>query len=75
MLKDESFNKEIKEQLKSFMKTNENEDTTVQNHWDAAKAVPREKMHCNTNIHPKIGKNSNTKANLTLKGPGEKNSK
>ena len=31
------------EELKRFMKTNENEDTTVQNLWDAAKAVLREK--------------------------------
>ena len=43
MLKDERVNQDIKEELKSFMKTNENEDTTVQNHWDAAKAVLRRK--------------------------------
>ena len=29
--------------LKRFMETNENEDTTVQNLWDAAKAVLRGK--------------------------------
>ena len=32
-------NQEIKEELKRFMETKENEDTTVQNLWDAAKAV------------------------------------
>ena len=39
LLKDERVNQEIKEELKRFMETNENEDTTIQNLWDAAKAV------------------------------------
>ena len=34
---------EIKEELKRFMETNENEHTTVQNLWDAAKTVLRGK--------------------------------
>ena len=36
--KDERINQEIREELKRFMETNENEDTTVQNLWDTAKA-------------------------------------
>ena len=43
LLKDERVTQEIKEELKRFMETNENEDTTVQNLWDAAKAVLRGK--------------------------------
>ena len=43
LLKDERVNQEIKEELKRFMETNENEDTTIQNLWDAAKAVLRGK--------------------------------
>ena len=43
LLKDERVNQEIKEELKRFIETNENEDTTVQNLWDAAKAVLRGK--------------------------------
>ena len=39
LLKDERVNQEIKEELKRLMETYENEDTTVQNLWDAAKAV------------------------------------
>ena len=39
LLKDERVNQEIEEELKGFMETNENEDTTVQNLWDTAKAV------------------------------------
>ena len=52
------------------METDENEDTTIQNLWDAAKAVLRGKY--NTSIHSKTGKNSNTKANLSHKGAREK---
>ena len=43
LLKDERVNQEIREELKRFMEANENEDTTVQNLWDTAKAVLREK--------------------------------
>ena len=42
-VKDEIVNQEIKEELKRFMESNENEHTTVQNLWDAAKAVLRGK--------------------------------
>ena len=37
------INQEIREELKRLMETNENEDTTVQNLWDTAKAVLRGK--------------------------------
>ena len=43
LLKDERVYEETQEKLKRFMETNENEDTTVQNLWDAAKAVLRRK--------------------------------
>ena len=32
-------NNEIKEEIKKYLETNENEPTTVQNLWDTAKAV------------------------------------
>ena len=41
LLKDERVNQEIREELKRFMETNENEDTIIQNLWDTAKAVLR----------------------------------
>ena len=43
LLKDEWVNQEIREELKRYMETNENEDTTIQNLWDIAKAVLRGK--------------------------------
>ena len=70
LLKDERVNQEIREELKRFMETNENEGSTVQNLWDTAKAVLRE-IHRNTSIPQKIGKNSNIQANLAPIGTGE----
>ena len=37
-----------------------------------SKSSPEGETHLNTSIHPKTGKNSNTKANLEPKGAGEK---
>ena len=49
------------------METNKNEDTTIQNLWDTAKAVVKGKP-CNTSIPQETGKSSNTKSNLAPKG-------
>ena len=54
------------------MKTNENEDKTVQNLWDTAKAVLRGKYITIQASLKKLEKNSNTQANLTPKGTGER---
>ena len=41
LLKDERVNQENRRDLKRFMQTNANEDTTVQHLWDTVKAVRR----------------------------------
>ena len=43
MLRNDSINQKIKNQIKQFMETNENESTTLHNLWDTAKAVLRGK--------------------------------
>ena len=40
-LNNQQVTKEIKREIKKFLETNDNEKTTTQNQWDAAKAVPR----------------------------------
>ena len=44
LLNNEWFNNEIKEEIKKFLETNENEHTRVQNLWATAKAVLRGKL-------------------------------
>jgi hypothetical protein len=43
LLNDQWAIDEIKEEIKTFMEVNENENTTEQNLWDTAKAVLRRK--------------------------------
>ena len=47
-------NHTIREELKRFMKTNENEDRTVQNLCNS-KSGPKREIHCDTSIPQKIG--------------------
>ena len=44
LLNNQWITKEIKEQIKKYLKTNENKSTTIRNLWDAAKAVLRGKF-------------------------------
>ena len=41
LVKNQSVNKEIKMEIKKCLETNNNENTTIQNLWDTAKAVLR----------------------------------
>ena len=44
LLKNQWVNEEIKKEIKRYLETNDNEDTSTQNPWDAAKAVLRGKF-------------------------------
>ena len=43
-LKNQQVTEEIKRKIKKFLETNNNENTTTQNLWDAAEAVLRGKF-------------------------------
>ena len=44
LLNDQEVSEEIKEEIKKYLETNDNESTTTQNLWDAAKAAVRGKF-------------------------------
>ena len=44
LLNNQEITEEIKEEIKKYLEANDNEDTTTQNLWDAAKAVLSRKM-------------------------------
>ena len=44
LLNNQEITEEIKEEIKKCIETNENENTTIQNLWDAAKSVLRGKF-------------------------------
>ena len=44
LLNNQEITEEIKEEIKKYLETNGNENTTTQNLWDAAKAVLRGKF-------------------------------
>ena len=48
---------EIKREIKKFLETNDNENMTIQNLWDAAKAVLRGKFVAIQSYHNKQEKN------------------
>ena len=39
LLNNQEINEEIKEEIKKYLETSDNENTMIQNLWDAAKAV------------------------------------
>ena len=44
LLNNQEITEEIKEEIKNYLETNDNENTVAQNVWDAAKAVLRGKF-------------------------------
>ena len=68
LLKDERVNQDIREELERFMETIENENTTVQNLWDTAKAVLRGKYIPIQASLKKLEKTQIHKLTLHLKG-------
>ena len=64
LLNNQWITEEIKEEVKKYLETNDNKDTTLQNLWDATKAVLRGKFIA---IKAYLGKQEKAQINnLTL---------
>ena len=65
LLNNEWVKNKIREEIKNFLETNENELTTTQNPWDTAKAVLRGKFIAIQAYLKKDRNSSNKQANPT----------
>ena len=68
LLNNEWVNNKIKEKIKRYLETNENEDTTIQNLWDTGKAILRGKFKHYGPISKKQEKVQINNLTLYLKG-------
>ena len=62
-------NQEITEEIKKYLKTNDNENAMIQNLWDTAKAVLRGQFIA---IQSYLKKQEKSQINLTPKGTRER---
>ena len=56
-LDNQQVTEEIKKEFKKFLEANDNENTTTQNLWDAAKASPKREVYSNTILPQETVKN------------------
>ena len=64
LLNNQEITEEIKKEIKKYLETNDNENTTIQNLWNAAKAVLRGKFIA---IQAHLKKQEKSQSNLTPK--------
>ena len=76
LLNNQWITEEIKEKIKKYLETNENESMMIQNLWNAANAVLRGKQQYSNTIWPQeTRKISNKQPNLTPKATRERRTK
>ena len=69
LLNNQEITEEIKGEIKKYLETNDNENTTIQNLWDVAKAVLRGKFIA---IKSYLKKQEKSQSNLPPKGTRER---
>ena len=67
LLNNQEITEEIKEEIKKYLETNDNENMVIQNLWDAAKAVLRGKFIAIQSYLKKQEKSQINNLNLHLK--------
>ena len=67
LLKNQEITEEIKEEIKKYLDTNDNENTMIQNLWDVARAVLRGKFIAIQSYLKKQGKSQINNLTLHLK--------
>ena len=72
LLNNQRLTEEIKEEIKNYLETNDNENMMGQNLWDAAKAVLRGKFTAIQSYLRKQEKSQINNLTLHLKQPEEK---
>ena len=72
LLNNQWITEEIKEEIKKYLAANDNEDTTLQNLWDAVKAVLRGKFTAIQACLKKQEKAQNKQGNFTSKAARER---
>ena len=66
LLKVQQVKDEIKEEIKYYLQTNDNENTTVQKYMGVSKSTAQREVH-NNNCHPQKKKINLKQPNLQLK--------
>ena len=67
LLNNQWITEEIRGNLKTYLETKDNENTTIQNLWDVAKAVLKREVYSNTILLQETRKIPNKQPNLTPK--------
>ena len=65
-------NQHVTEEIKIFLETNDNENTTTQNLWECSKSSPKREVYSNAILPQEIRKTSNRQPNLTTKKTGKR---
>ena len=74
LINTQEITEEIKQEIKNYLETNDNENTTTQDPWDTARNSTRE-VYNNTILPQETKKISNKQHNLTPKAIRESRTK
>ena len=71
-LNNQQVTEEIKREIKKFLETTGNENTTTQNLWECSKSSPKREVYSNAILPQEIRKTSNRQPNLIPKATRKK---